>query len=361
MTGGSAGGLACAVQLRLGQLDLDVELAVAPGELVVLVGPNGAGKSTLLRAIAGLQAVDDGRIELDGELLDDAGSGRFVPARQRSVGVVFQDRLLFDRMTVVDNVAFGLRSRGFRRRDAHRAAMHWLERLGLAELAQSRPAQLSGGQAQRVALGRALAFEPRLLLLDEPFSALDATTRVEVRRDLRRHLATLDIPRIIVTHDPVDAITLADRIVVLEAGRVTQHGRPEDLRSRPRSRYVADFIGVNLLRGTMRDGVMELPGGQCIAVVDDVDDVDLQGEVTATIHPRAITLHRARPAGSARNVWATTVDDLDDEGDRVRVRVGSPVPLVVEITSSARLELALEAGAQVWVSFKATEVIVEPD
>jgi molybdate transport system ATP-binding protein len=354
----TAAGLDCLVQLHLGPLTLDVQLAVEPGELVVLVGPNGAGKSTLLRAIAGLQVVDAGHVVLDGETLDDPARNRFVPARERSIGVVFQDRLLFDHMTVADNVAFGVQSRGARRRDARRAATQWLERLGLSDLAGLRPPQLSGGQAQRVALGRALAFEPRLLLLDEPFSALDATTRVDVRRDLRRHLATLAIPKIIVTHDPVDAISLADRIVVLEAGVVTQHGRPDDIRARPRSRYVADLIGVNLLRGTLRDGTIELADHREIAVVDHAG---WQGPVTATIHPRAITLHGEQPAGSARNVWATTVDDLDDEGERVRVRVSAPVPLVVEITPAARADLALSRGTPVWVSFKATEVDVQPD
>jgi len=351
-------GLDSCVQVQLGQLDLDVTLTAAPGELVVLVGPNGAGKTTLLRTYAGLQPIDAGRIELDGEVLDDPAAALFVPARRRAVGVVFQDRLLFDRMSVVENVAFGLRSRGARRAAALRVAREWLARLGLDELADLRPPQLSGGQAQRVALGRALAFEPRLLLLDEPFTALDATTRVEVRRDLRQHLAALDTPRIIVTHDAVEAITLADRIVVIEAGRITQAGTPEDIRLRPRSRYVADLIGLNLLRGTLRDGVIELAAGQSVSVADDRAFV---GPVTATIHPRAITLSADRPKGSARNVWPATVEDLDDEGDRIRVRVGGAVPLAAEITPSARAELALQPGSRVWVSFKATEVVVEAD
>ena len=189
----SDAGLVCSVRLRLGRLDLDVDLSVAPGELVVLVGPNGAGKSTLLRALAGLQAIDHGRIELDGELLDEPESGRFVPARERSIGVVFQDRLLFDNMTVVENVGFGLRSRGTPRRDARRDAVHWLERLGIAELGSLRPAQLSGGQAQRVALARALAFEPRLLLLDEPFERAG-------RDDTRRRASRSSSPSLVARH-----------------------------------------------------------------------------------------------------------------------------------------------------------------
>lgn len=354
----SGSGLDCRVRLQLGQLDLDATLCVEPGELVALVGPNGAGKSTLLRAIAGLHAVDEGRIELDGEVLDDPLTDRFVPPRRRAMGVVFQDRLLFDHMNVVDNIAFGLQSRGTRARVARQVAAEWIERLGLDGLAELRPPQLSGGQAQRVALGRALAFEPRLVLLDEPFAALDATTRVEVRRDLRRHLAELDIPRIIVTHDPVEAITLADRIVVLERGEITQDGSPDEIRARPRSQYVADLLGINLLRGTLRHSAIELADGLHISVVNHAGN---DGPVTATIHPRAITLSATRPEGSARNVWATTVEDFDNDRDRVRVRVGGPLPLAVEITASARSELALQRGSEVWLSFKATEVAVEAD
>jgi molybdate transport system ATP-binding protein len=309
-----------------------------------------------LRAIAGLQPIDRGRITLDGEVLDDPGADTFVAPNHRQIGVVFQDRLLFDHMRVGENVAFGLRSRGMSRADARAKASSWLDRMGLSNLADARPAELSGGQAQRVALARALAFDPRLLLLDEPFAALDAKTRVEVKRDIRDHLATLDIPRIIVTHDPVEAITLGDRIVVLEDGRVTQQGTPDEIRAHPRSHYVADFLGVNLVRGVLRDGTLTLDDGVLIAVVDDI-----RGPVTATIHPNAITLSRGRPESSARNAWATTVDHVDDEGDRVRVRVAGPIPLTVEITPAARRDLAITAGSSIWVSFKATAVSVQPE
>ncbi len=351
-------GLACSATVRFERLDLDVAIDVAPGELVALVGPNAAGKSTLLRAIAGLQPIDEGRITLDGEVLDDPATDSFVPANRRQIGIVFQDRFLFDHMSVVENVAFGLRSRGTRRGDARAAAQRWLDRLGVGNLADSRPAQLSGGQAQRVALARALAFEPRLLLLDEPFAALDVTTRVEVKRDVREHLATLDIPRVIVTHDPVEAITLADRIVVLEDGHVTQQGTPDEIRSHPRSHYVADFLGINLVRGELGAGRLTLDNG---AVISVVDDPSVRGPATATILPNAITLSRGAPEGSARNAWATTVDDIDDEGDRVRVRVEDPVPLTVEITPEARRELAITVGSSMWVSFKATAVSVQAD
>jgi molybdate transport system ATP-binding protein len=353
----SGPGLDCRVVRQVGGFSLDAALAVQPGELVALVGPNGAGKSTLLRSIVGLDAVDAGRIVLDGTVLDDPESGTLVPARRRGIGVVFQDRLLFDHLDVVENVAFGVRGRKMSRREARRIALEWLERFGLAHLAASRPPALSGGEAQRVALARALAFEPRLLLLDEPFAALDASTRIEVRREVRRHLATLSVPRILVTHDPLEALGLADRIVVLEAGRITQVGAPADLAARPRSPYVADLLGVNLLRGTLRGDQLDLGDGRRIAVVA----ATRSGPATATIAPRAVTLHRARPEGSARNVWATTVADVDDHGDRVRVRVGDPIPLAVDVTLAARDELQLAPGVPVWVSFKATEVAVAGD
>ncbi len=354
----SATGLVCDVRVRLGTLDLDVSLRAAPGELIVLVGPNGAGKSTLLRSLAGLLPIDAGRIALDDTVLDDPGQGAFVPAARRSVGVVFQNGLLFDHLSVVENVAFGLRSRKTSAREARRVAAGWLTRLGFDADAGVRPGQLSGGQIQRVALARALAFEPRLLLLDEPFAALDATTRVEVRRELRRHLDSIDAPKILVTHDPVEALAMADRLVVLEHGHVVQQGTADDVRARPRSLYAADLVGIHLLRGTARDGVVTLSDGREIVAATDGA---LSGTVLVTIHPRAIALHSRRPEGAARNVWSATVADVDDDGDRVRVRLGEPVPLVVEITRGGRSALALEAGSPVWVSLKASEITVQPD
>jgi molybdate transport system ATP-binding protein len=351
-------GLDCAVRLKLGTLDLDVTFGVAPGELVVLVGPNGAGKSTLLRALAGLLPVDDGRIALDDDVLDDPASATFVPAARRSVGVVFQDGLLFDHLSVVDNVAFGLRSRKVPSRDSRRVAEEWLARLGLARHADMRPPQLSGGQVQRVALARALAFEPRLLLLDEPFAALDATTRVEVRRELRLHLESITAPKIVVTHDPIEAMALADRIIVLEAGHISQEGTSDDVRAHPRSRYVADLVGVNLLRGELHDGIVTLTGGRTLVVAGG--DI-APGPVMLTIHPRAVALHDCEPHGAARNVWETGVTAVDDEGDRVRVQLEEPNPLVVEITRDGSAALSLRPGTRVWASLKASEIMVQPD
>jgi len=343
------------VALDLGRLRLEVELAVATGELVVLLGPNGAGKTTLLRALAGLVPLRQGRVVLDGAVLEDAATGRRVPTERRPVGFVFQDYLLFPHLSALENVAFGLRARGVPRAEARRRAAAWLERVGLADHAGSRPSALSGGQAQRVALARAMVTDPRLLLLDEPLAALDAAGRSEVRRDLRRHLASFDGTRLLVTHDPLEAMALADRLVVLEHGRVTQTGGAAEVSARPRSRYVAELVGVNLLRGRAAGGAIALAGGGTLVAVGDH-----HGEVFAAVHPHAVALHRRPPEGTPRNVWAGTADALEAVGDRVRVRVTGAVPIVAEVTPAAAAELRLADGGPVWASVKATEVAVYP-
>ena len=343
------------VGLTLGRLRLDAEVAVATGELVVLLGPNGAGKTSLLRALAGLHPLDRGRVVLDDAVLDDAGTGDHLPTDRRPIGFVFQDYLLFPHLTALENVAFGLRARGLPRAEARRRAAAWLERVGLAGHAGSRPRALSGGQAQRVALARAMVSDPRLLLLDEPLAALDAASRGEVRRDLRRHLASFDGSRLLVTHDPLEAITLADRLVVLEGGRITQTGTPDQVSARPRSRYVAELVGVNLYRGRADGRTIRLDVGG-IVVAADLH----HGEVFAAVHPHAVALHRRLPEGTPRNVWAGTADGLEVVGDRVRVRVAGVVSIVAEVTPAAAAELRLADGGPLWASVKATEVTVYP-
>jgi molybdate transport system ATP-binding protein len=346
--------LAATAQLRLGDLDLDVELNGELGETVAVLGPNGAGKTTTLRVLAGLAPIDRGRIVLDGELLDD-GDAVFVAPERRPVGVVFQDYLLFPHLSVLDNVAFGLRSRGTGRAAARAAAAGWLDALSLAEQAAARPHELSGGQAQRVALARALATEPRLLLLDEPLAALDRSARAAVRRDLRTRLAAFPGVRVLVTHDPVDAAVLADRLVILERGRVTQAGTFAEIAARPRSGYVAELVGVNLLGGTAEGDHVDLDGGGQLVVPGAG-----VGRALAVIHPHSVVLQRDRPASSARNVWPGTVAGIEPLGERVRVRVDGPVPLVAEITPAARRDLDLDAGGAVYAAVKATDVTVFP-
>jgi molybdate transport system ATP-binding protein len=348
----TASGLDATIDVAVGSFRLDVRLAVAAGQTVAVVGPNGAGKSTLLRALAGLRPIDRGRIVLDGATLDDAGSGAFVDVEQRPIGVVFQDYLLFPHLSALENIAFGLRSRGVPKVDARRRAADWLERVGLASHAASKPRELSGGQAQRVALARALATEPAMLLLDEPLAALDASTRVETRHDLRQHLAAHQGVRLVITHDPLDAAALADLIVVVEGGRVVQHGTLAELTAHPRSRYVADLVGVNLLVGRAAGGTVDV-GGIELTVADRVD-----GDVFLAIPPRAITLSRTRPESTARNVWSGVIDGVEHDGDRARVRVRGAVTVVAEVTGASARQLDLAIGTDVWVAVKATEIDV---
>jgi molybdate transport system ATP-binding protein len=346
--------LAARCRVARGEFVLDAELQVADGELCVLVGPNGAGKSTLLRALAGLLPIDDGQIRIGDNVVDDPAHNVFVPPEGRSVGVVFQDYLLFPHLSALDNVAFGLRERGVRKAAARAHAAELLERVGLREKRDLRPAALSGGQAQRVALARALAIEPALLLLDEPLAALDVQHRVGVRRDLRVALSSFAGARVLVTHDPVDALSLADRICILQQGRIVQEGPPAEIIARPRSQYVADLVGVNLFRGRAHGGTIAV-GSEEITVAGDH-----AGDVIATVSPRAVVLHRDRPDGSARNVWRGTVDGIERFGDRARVHVAGALPIVAEVTPAAIEALRLEPGTEVWAAVKATEVDVSP-
>jgi molybdate transport system ATP-binding protein len=348
-------GLQAALRLRLGRFELDVELRVETGQVAALLGPNGAGKTTVLRTLAGLVPLAEGRVVLDGHVLEDTAHRLRVPAERRPVGMVFQDYLLFPHLSVLENVAFGLRARGVGRKPARRTATEWLERLGLAAQGNARPAALSGGQQQRVALARALAVKPRMLLLDEPLSALDASIRAEVRHDLRRRLRDFSGVSLLVTHDPLEAIALADRLIVIEGGRVVQAGTPAEVTQHPRSRYVADLVGVNLLRGRMHGDAIEVEGGGRLQAVGAGD-----GEVLAVIHPSGVSLWRTRPVGSPRNLWSGRVVSLDWLGDRVRVQLSGPPTLVAEVTPAAVAELGLVEGTEIWVSVKATEVKVYP-
>ncbi len=347
--------LAASIRLALGPLDLEMDLTIEEGAVVALLGPNGAGKTTLLRAIAGLVPFRSGHVHLDGEILEDAATHRYVPTERRPIGFVFQDYLLFPHLSVRDNVAFGLRSRGTPRRAAAETAARWLDRVGLKDYARAKPGELSGGQRQRVALARALAPDPRLLLLDEPLAALDATTRAEVRRDLKSHLASFQGIRLVVTHDPLEAMALADRLVVMEKGHLVQTGTPAEVTERPRSQYVADLVGVNLLKGEATQGSVRIVGGPVVAAAGAES-----GEVFAVIHPRAVAIHRGRPEGSPRNVWQGRASNIELMGNRVRVRIDGEVPLVAEVTPAALKELELVEGGDVWLSFKATDVGVYP-
>ena len=343
------------IGLTLGSFQLDVDVRVERGEVLAVLGPNGSGKTTMLRAIAGLVPIDTGTIRIDDTVLDDPGRAIFVAAERRPVGVVFQQYLLFEHLTAVDNVAFGLRARGTARADARRRAHEWLEVVGLDRHAHARPRELSGGQAQRVALARALAVDPQILLLDEPLAALDAATRRHVRRDLRRHLELFDGVRILVTHDPVDAYALADRVAIFDHGRVVQSGTISDITAHPRSSYVAELIGTNLIAGTLTADGLTTDDGVHVAVV-----AEFTGPAFAVIRPRSIALARRAVDTSARNRFAGTIDDIDRLGDRVRVGIDAPVHLTAEITADAFAALDLRPGDHVHASVKAADIDTYP-
>jgi molybdate transport system ATP-binding protein len=347
--------LDASIGVRLGAFELDVELTVEPGEVLAVLGPNGSGKSTLLRALGGLLPIDRGTIAIDGTVLDDPCTDTFVPPELRPIGVVFQDHLLFAHMSALENVAFGLRARGAGKAVAHSAALGWLDRVGLVEVAAMRPAQLSGGQAQRVALARALATDPSMLLLDEPLAALDVSTRQDVRRSLRHYLDTFDGVRLLVTHDPVDAYALADRIAILDHGRIAQTGTIAEVTAHPRSRYVAELVGTNLVRGIVTDGVLVTDTGARIVVAAE------SGPAFAVVRPQAITLSLGvDPTSSARNVWSGIVGDIDRLGDRARVVVDGPLPVVAEITAASLDALGLRPGDEVHAALKATDITTYP-
>lgn len=320
---------------------------------MAVLGPNGAGKTTLLRVVAGLVPVDEGRVECGGRVFEDTATGTWLTPEARRVGFVFQDHGLFPHISVLDNVAFGLRARGVDRKTANAKAHEWLERVELATYATSRPSVLSGGQSQRAALARVLVTEPQVLLLDEPLAAVDASGRLELRRALREHLSSFAGVRLIVTHDPLEAASLAERVIVLEDGRVTQDGTFGEVSARPRSAWIARMAGLNLLRGAVSDGTILLDDGSRLTVATDI-----RGPALATIQPRAVALYRQAPDGSPRNVLRCKVAGVDPEGDRWRIRLDGPFPMVAEVTPAAAAELRLADGGVVFAVVKATEIDV---
>ena len=296
------------------------DLTAEAGEVLVVIGPNGAGKSTLLRAIAGLE---QGRVHVGDEDWTD------LEVPRRRVGYVFQDQSLFPHLSALDNVAFGPRARGRSRREADEAARVWLDRFGIADLADRRPGELSGGQAQRVAIARALATDPEVLLLDEPFTGLDVSVQMALRNELGRHLSDFAGIALLVTHDAIDAPTLADRVLVLDDGRVAQVGPPAEVAAEPRTPHVARLVGLNLVS---------------------------DGEDLIAFTPDAVTVSLAEPEGSSRLRWHGPIATLAPHGDAVRLLVHASPDLLADLTPAAATELALAPGREVWLSAKATAV-----
>ncbi|MGA9995717.1 MAG: ABC transporter ATP-binding protein [Pyrinomonadaceae bacterium] len=253
----------------------DINFDVAEGESLVLLGASGSGKTTILRIIAGLEEPDTGRVILRGEDVTE------LPARERNVGVIFQNYALFPRMTVEKNIGYGLRIRGRARKEIRETVDRLIELVHLEEHRKKYPSQLSGGQQQRVAIARTLAYQPQVLLFDEPFGALDAQTRVRLRREIRSLLKEVKVPSIFITHDQEEALELGDRIAVLNAGRLEQVGTPDEVYNRPETEYVATFLGAaNLLLGVVSGdsveiGTARIPAGEEVARSRDTQAVKL--------------------------------------------------------------------------------------
>ncbi|MET8830838.1 ABC transporter ATP-binding protein [Streptomyces sp. NPDC004610] len=345
-------GLDARLIVERGTFRLDVTLTARPGDVVALLGPNGAGKTTALRALAGLVPLSDGHLRLDGRALDRT------PPEARPVGVVFQDYLLFPHLTALDNVAFGPRCHGTGKAEARAQAAEWLARMDLADHAGKKPRKLSGGQAQRVALARALATRPRLLLLDEPLAALDARTRLDVRAQLRGHLADFEAVAVLVTHDPLDAMVLADQLVVIEDGGIVQQGAPGDIARRPRTDYIAHLVGLNLYRGSAEGHTVRLDDGDGPGITTTEE---LTGPVFVAFPPTAVTLHRDRPTGaSARNLWHCTVAGMETHGNQFRAALTGELSVLADLTTVAAAELDLRPGVEVWASVKAAQTHAYP-
>ena len=334
------------LQVRIGAHTVTASFAAQGGEVLAVVGPNGSGKTTLLRALAGLLPAA-GSLTLDG-----VESLRLPPAARR-IGWVPQAGVLLPRLTARDNVAYGPRARGVSKARARTQAEGWLERLGVLDLADRRPGELSGGQAQRVALARALATDPALMLLDEPLAALDATTRDDVRRLLRAVLVDGEAPALVVTHDPVDALALADRVLVLEDGVLVQDAPTAEVVLRPRSSWVAGLLWLNAWRGTATADGLAVDGGGHVTAAEPLPPGT---EALALLAPAAVALHRTPPEGSPRTVFRGDVVETRTLGGRVRVVVASTPPVTAEVTVAAAAELDLADGGPVWATAKATEV-----
>jgi molybdate transport system ATP-binding protein len=338
---------------RLGALELDVALEVPSGECLALAGPSGAGKTSVLRIAAGLVRPERGLVEANGEVWLDTERGVDVPPERRRCGYVFQEYALFPHLNAWQNVAYPLR--GMPRAERRSRALGLLDRFGLEQLADARPRTLSGGERQRVAVARALARKPEVLLLDEPLSALDARTRASASRELAAVLRDVEVPALLVTHDFAEAAQLGDRVGVIDAGRVVQEGTPSELAAMPRSAFVADFTGAVVLTGVARrggEGLTEvaLDGGGTITSTDV-----FEGPVAASVYPWEIAIEPAgEPAhGSTQNRIPAEVLSVTGMGNRVRLGLAGPQPMAAEITRPAAQALDVRAGSQVTASWKA--------
>jgi molybdate transport system ATP-binding protein len=346
------------ISLDLSRLDLDAGL-VLRDETLAVVGPSGSGKTTILRAIAGLIRPEAGRIEFDGSAWFDSGSGIDVPPERRRVGLLFQHYALFPHLTVAQNVAYASRHRSGGGHPGKRVA-DVLARFGILGLASTRPGHLSGGERQRVALARAVAADPHVLLLDEPLSALDATTKADVAAELARHLRALSLPTILVSHDFEDVIGLADRVAVLEAGRIVQTGGWRDLVEAPATSFVAALTGVNYFPGTAvsRGALTEVRSADGPATFLSTDQGS--GAVGVVVSPWDVALSGEEPHGSALNRLSGSVRRVSGVGNRIRVSLDTRPSIVAEITEESVARLGVSPGRSMVASWKATGTRLVP-
>jgi molybdate transport system ATP-binding protein len=349
-------GLAFEATITLGPFRFEASFSVAAGETLALVGPSGAGKTTALALAAGLLRPDRGRIACGETTWCDTASGAFLPPESRRVGLLFQEHALFPHLTVRENVAYGPRARG-RGREAGSLSARWLERLGLSALGDRRAGGLSGGERQRVALARALASEPVALLLDEPFAALDVSTRGTLRSELKAFLAGCALPTVLVAHDPVDAFALGDRMAVMERGGLTQVGTHEELLAHPRGPFVAELAGLNLYRAELAPGrgLKEARTGE---VAFHVLADDRSGPSFLAFAPSEVVLASEHRPGSPQNVFPGRVVEVQPLPDRLRVVLDVGVTMAADVTREAGASLKLAAGRPVWASVKATAIRV---
>lgn len=361
--------LNASVVVRRGTFTLDVDLDVAAGEIVAILGPNGAGKSTLLGAISGLIRPTSGRVTVAGRVVAQrtASARVFVPPERRRIGLLSQDPLLFPHLSAIENIAFGQRVQGRPRADAKRDAREWLNAVGLAGLGDRRPAALSGGQRQRVAIARALAARPDVLLLDEPLAALDVQTATHIRRLLSERLTATGTTAIVVTHDVLDAIVLADRCAIVNAGRIIDDGPKARVLGHPKTQFIAALAGVNLLEG-VSDGAAGVvrPDGRAIRGHVMGGPIAAGRPASAVFSPSAVSISAPRAAaarGADRtdgNRWSATIEALEPSAAGVRVRAREIPEMVIDVSPAAAVDLDLSIGAGIVLSVDPSDVAIRP-
>jgi molybdate transport system ATP-binding protein len=352
------------MSVRRRSFELDVSIELARGEVLAVLGPNGAGKSTLLGVLAGLLRPDEGRVRLGDRVLTDTAAGVHLPPHRRGVGLLAQQALLFPHLSALANVAFGPRAAGTPRRRAEQVAQELLDDVDAGELRHRRPSQLSGGQAQRVALARALAPRPDLLLLDEPLSALDVDVAPVMRSLLRRVVRDDKRTAVLVTHHVLDALVLADQVIVMSEGRIVEQGRTRDVLTRPRSSFAARIAGLNLLPGTAcAEGVRITDG---VVVSGSVGNVAAGEPAVAVFPPAAVAVFRDEPKGSPRNVVEVVLAAVEPHGEVLRLRAAADSArpwvdgLAADVTAAAVADLGAEPGSRLWFAVKSVEVAIHP-